>query len=144
MIEIIRETRQAPNLHIFSKYGKNHPKLWQFSFKHRPITMLLTHSTTPINQSHASLHALINQSRAFFCMQAVNSRAVMAAYMSSDARAAKDSEGSSSGFCLMYVINTHSKVIPVSEKSSKKFQECAAKWIDVEGSPESKVAVKAL
>ena len=26
----------------------------------------------------------------------------------------------------------------------KAFQECAAKWIDVEGSPESKVAGKAL
>ena len=51
--------------------------------------------------------------------------------MSSDARAAKDSEGSSSGFCLMHVINTHSKVIPFSEKSIKKFQECTAKWIDV-------------
>ena len=64
--------------------------------------------------------------------------------MSSDARAAKDSEGSSSGFCLMHVINTHSKVIPFSEKSIKKFQECADKWIDVKGSPKSKVAVKAL
>ena len=64
--------------------------------------------------------------------------------MSSDARAAEDSEGSSSCFCFMHVINTHSKIIPFSEKSIKKFQECAAEWIDVEGSPESKVAVKAL
>ena len=64
--------------------------------------------------------------------------------MSSHTSAAEDSEGSSSGFCFMHVINTHSKVIPFSEKSIKKFQECAAKWIDVEGSPESKVAVKAL
>ena len=63
--------------------------------------------------------------------------------MSSDASAAEDSEGSSSGFCFMHVLNTHSKVIPFSEKSIKKFQECAAKWIDVEGSPESEVAVKA-
>ena len=64
--------------------------------------------------------------------------------MSSDACAAEDSEGSSSGFCSMRVINTHCKVIPFSEKSINKFQECATKWIDVEGSPESKVAVKAL
>uniref|UniRef100_UPI00358F6426 uncharacterized protein n=1 Tax=Myxine glutinosa TaxID=7769 RepID=UPI00358F6426 len=63
--------------------------------------------------------------------------------MSSDASAAEDSEDSSSGFCCMHVINTHSKVISFSEKSVKKFQECAAKWIELEGSPESKVAVKA-
>ena len=68
----------------------------------------------------------------------------MAAYMSSDASAAEDSEGSSSWFCFMHVINTHSKVIPFSEKNMKEFQECAAKWIDVEGSPVSKVTVKVL
>ena len=67
----------------------------------------------------------------------------MAAYMSSDASAAEDSEGSSSGFCCMHVINTHSKVFPFSEKSIKKFQECAAKWIDVEGSRKSKVTDEA-
>ena len=44
----------------------------------------------------------------------------------------------------MHVINTHSKVITFGEKSIKKFHDCAANWIDVEGSPESKVAVKAL
>ena len=41
------------------------------------------------------------------------------------------------------VINTHSKVIPFCEKSIKKFQECAAKWIDVEGSRKSKVTDEA-
>ena len=41
-------------------------------------------------------------------------------------------------------INTKSKIIPFSEKNMKTFQECAAQWIDVEGIPESKVAVKAL
>ena len=46
--------------------------------------------------------------------------------MSSDACPAEDSEGSSSGFCFMHIINTHSKEIPFSEKNIKEFQECAA------------------
>jgi len=37
--------------------NKTFPKFWQFSCKHRPITALLTNSTTLINQSRASLQA---------------------------------------------------------------------------------------
>uniref|UniRef100_UPI00358ECF42 uncharacterized protein n=1 Tax=Myxine glutinosa TaxID=7769 RepID=UPI00358ECF42 len=63
---------------------------------------------------------------------------------SSDADAsgasADDSEGTSSGFCCMHVIATHSRVIPLAEKSFKKFKECANLWKEIENTPESKVA----
>uniref|UniRef100_UPI00358F7454 uncharacterized protein isoform X2 n=1 Tax=Myxine glutinosa TaxID=7769 RepID=UPI00358F7454 len=63
---------------------------------------------------------------------------------SSDADAsgasADDSEGTSSGFCCMHVIATHSRVIPLAEKSFKKFKECANLWKEIENTPESRVA----
>ena len=54
----------------------------------------------------------------------------MAMYMSSDI-SADDSEGNSSSFCCMHVIPSHGKVIPFSERSFRKFRECADLWKDV-------------
>ena len=71
--------------------------------------------------------------------------AVMATCMSSDAvTEGEDFDVSSLGFCFMHVINTLSRMIPFSERSAKKFLKCAVKWIQVEGNPESKFAVKTL
>lgn len=56
----------------------------------------------------------------------------------------EDSEADLSVFCAMHVIDTHTKVTPFGDKSFKKFQECAAKWINVKESSESRVAAKFL
>ncbi|XP_078268132.1 uncharacterized protein LOC144600415 [Rhinoraja longicauda] len=56
----------------------------------------------------------------------------------------EDSDEGSLVLCAIHVVGTHSKVIAFSGKSFKKSQECAAKWIEVEESLESKVAAKAL
>ena len=64
--------------------------------------------------------------------------------MLSDVSANVEPEGGFSGFCCMHVINTHNRVILVSEKRAQKFQECAAKCKEVEGSSESKVTALAV
>ncbi|XP_055504368.1 uncharacterized protein LOC129705019 [Leucoraja erinacea] len=64
--------------------------------------------------------------------------------ISSDSSVTEDSEEGYVVFCAIHVVNTHSKVIAFSEKSFKKSHECAAKWIEVEESLESKVAAEAL
>uniref|UniRef100_UPI00358E3588 uncharacterized protein n=1 Tax=Myxine glutinosa TaxID=7769 RepID=UPI00358E3588 len=93
------------------------------------------------NCHHASWLATANQITHFKEATLANMATVMS---SSDADAsgasADDSEGTSSGFCCMHVIATHSRVIPLAEKSFKKFKECANLWKEIENTPESKVA----
>ncbi|XP_032890462.1 uncharacterized protein LOC116981512 isoform X1 [Amblyraja radiata] len=47
-------------------------------------------------------------------------------------------------FCAIHVVETHSRVIQFTEKSMKKSEECAAKWVEVEKCLESKVAAQLL
>lgn len=69
----------------------------------------------------------------------------MAAIISSDASTTEDSEAANlSVVCAMHVIDTHTKVTPFGDNKFKKFQECAAKWINVKESSESRVAAKFL
>ena len=63
---------------------------------------------------------------------------------SSDSSATESLEPTKSIFCAIHVTNAKSKVISFSDKSHQKCKECAAKWISVEGSVESKVAEKFL
>ena len=69
----------------------------------------------------------------------------MAMYSSSDvdvtsSASADDCEGAISGFCCMHVVATHSRVIPLREKSFQKFKECANLWKKAENTIESKIA----
>ena len=56
---------------------------------------------------------------------------------------ADDSESATAEFCCMHVIETRSRVIPLGEKSFKKFKECANLWKKAENTPESKIALNA-
>ena len=62
---------------------------------------------------------------------------------SSQSSEADDSEGKTSSFCLIHVIETHGRVIPFSEKSFNKFLECSALWKVLDDRPESAIATKA-
>lgn len=56
---------------------------------------------------------------------------------------ADDSEGKTSSYCFMHVIETHGRVIPFSEKSFNKFLECSTLWKELENHPESVIATTA-
>ena len=65
--------------------------------------------STHINQSHGSFHvgAYSEHGNVFIV---------------------DDCDGAISGICCMHVVATHSRVIPLKEKSFKKFKECANLW----------------
>lgn len=68
----------------------------------------------------------------------------MDAYTSSSMSSeADDSEGKTSSYCFMHVIETHGRVIPFSEKSFNKFLECSTLWKELENRPESVIATTA-
>ncbi|XP_071854466.1 uncharacterized protein [Apostichopus japonicus] len=68
----------------------------------------------------------------------------MDAYTSSSMSSeADDSEGKTSSYCFMHVIETDGRVIPFSEKSFNKFLECSTLWKELENRPESVIATTA-